>query len=306
MRGPGPALRPRPPSRHMTASSESQRQCTSKGAAKRPPQWRPCFRPCRSKTSLAVPGSSLQGVVSTERQPGRQPARRWWTPLRRGTYCSSSGSVSRRMTSGRRPSSQMWTPCRCTPAVHGPGCLCRGPGSSGGRRLAPAPCGFFRQGPRLAAHQAANGGGLASPPAHAVGGQGVDGRGLCRPPDRGGAAGSPRQWQSPGGPLPAVDSHGLRLPTSHVCVVLQAATGAPHALPGGLDDLRRGSGAPDAIRGIRGRGCPRQRGGTHLGDQAGEPRGGGAHRQPTGRAGLVTDDLCAGSWLPATTGSGGG
>ena len=59
-------LRPRPPSQRMMPSSGSRRWCTSREAAKRSPQWRPC---CRLSTSLAVPGTSLQGMVWTERQP---------------------------------------------------------------------------------------------------------------------------------------------------------------------------------------------------------------------------------------------
>ena len=84
--------------------------------------------------------------------------------------------------------------------------------------------------------------------------------------------------------------------------MVQAATGAPWALPGRLEDPRQGSRALDAVRRADGRGCPRQRRGTHLGDQAGEPRGRGAHRKSAGRIGPVTDDLCAGPGNPAQLG----
>ena len=61
-----------------------------------------------------------------------------------------------------------------------------------------------------------------------------------------------------------MDSHGLHLPPSRVCVVVQAAAGAPRALPGGMEDPRRGSRAPGAVRGACGRGCPWQRVGAQI------------------------------------------
>ena len=65
-----PTPRLRPPSQRMMASSGSRRWCTSRGAAKRAPAVATLLQALRrSKTSLAVPGTSLQGVVRTERQP---------------------------------------------------------------------------------------------------------------------------------------------------------------------------------------------------------------------------------------------
>ena len=56
------------------AAHDSVQQVTAlvhvREAAKQPPQWRPCCRlSAARKTSLVVPGTSLHGVVRTERQP---------------------------------------------------------------------------------------------------------------------------------------------------------------------------------------------------------------------------------------------
>ena len=86
-----------------------------------------------------------------------------------------------------------------------------------------------------------------------------------------------RQRQSPQCLLPAGDIHRLRLRSFRICAVVQGASVSPRALPEGLEDPCRGSGAPNIVCGAGGRWCPRQRGGTHHGDQASEPRTGGAH-----------------------------
>ena len=73
----------------------------------------------RSKINRAVPGTSSRAWFGPSANPGRRPARKWWTPLGRGTCRNSSDSVSRKMTSGRQPNSRMWTAYCWTPVIHG-------------------------------------------------------------------------------------------------------------------------------------------------------------------------------------------
>ena len=73
-------------------------------------------------------------------------------------------------------------------------------------------------------------------------------------------------------PLPALDRHGHGLLAPRVCVVVQAATEATQAVPGGLQDPRRGPGAPLDVRGLVDGGTPGDVGVRVWGAKPGDPK----------------------------------
>ena len=147
-------------------------------------------------------------------------------------------------------------------------------------------------------------GGPAAPPAHVGGDAGVEVGGLCasRPSWRSWflrASGTPRGVHV----LPWILFGSARQHSAYLLWYKQPP-GSPGPSPEVLKTRAEDHELPPLFAGLLDGGW--QCGGAPLGDQAGEPRGGGANGQPAGRAGPVPNRLGLSPRLPGTTRFGGG